>query len=1158
MWECLSVLLGMRIGVLVLALVALGASPALAQNTYSVIDNFGDQGSGEGEIGASVRDVVTDADGNVWVGAAGRVIKYDYNGRFLTAVGAPAVQNPQGLGADRQGNVYVADPGLGRVVMLSSGGAVVRQFGTAIGDALLNPLDVAVNAAGVVHVSDAGRNVIARFASGGGAMSPFGAAGTPDSLPGTPNHIAISPTGSIFVNVGGEIRRYTAEGARQEPFGRADFSGSISGLAVDSAGSVHATDFGAALVRRFVDGTQVQTYGVPVGTDGQTPTELVAPVGVDVDCRGNSYVSDQHNFVRPDNTLDGIETRGHVVKHGDPAAMPPPCEERPLPEGPLSTQIDDLEVTQGIQPVRDVTASRREGGFQNPTRYDDVAVYGPTVRLVQGRATVVRLFASLTSGPAGGLGNIPATLEAIQSVDGRTVRRAAIQPVGRPAAIRPGSPLVDSARRIDPAGAYSFVLPPEWTRGTLTLIARVNPANVGCELNCRARSTYELTNIGFHAGRTIGVFPLALTKRVGAPTPRPKPGELPANADGSILTDPSPAFDVARAVTPLPLNVFPWVGNIDVTDIGATTTEKDCFLDIEIGFLCDDIPVPGTTDEQMNEAREILQPRLMERIDDWTDDNPIGGNVLVALTNQLNGDLLPGAMRGDILSGPAYGYAELRRPYTAVAHEFQHALTRPHASPACGADDDQEGEPWPPDGMGLLQGIGLDPRTGSGGGRGPFALKAPGLRGGPAQFFDLMSYCGVQIGAENDNWISPKGWEQILDAGGGRSVRAAQARPGAGRTPSAGSVRAAQAGQRQVRVTAVAQSDGTIRIGGASPERGAPEASDAASPFVLEARDASGQQVLATSGMRARALSDAGGVLLTGAVALTDAVRSVTVRNTGGGRIAALPRSAAPPTVALHSPLAGTRALGTLGVRWTARDPDGGALTAAVEYSTNAGRTWETIHVGGSTGSLGLRTAELTPSRRARVRVRVDDGFGEAVATSGTFTVRPSPPRLRIVDPGPAAVLRADASFVLRGEGSAGQRRLEGRSLRWFEGRRLLGVGSSIAVQPLRAGLRRIRLVGTANGSSAARVLTLRVRAVRAGFLTLAALRTTRRARQVRLRVASTAAATLRVGGRRFSVGPRASIVSVRIRPGASTLSLRLELRTPAGPTRTTLRVIRR
>ncbi len=105
-------------------------------------------------------------------------------------------------------------------------------------------------------------------------------------------------------------------------------------------------------------------------------------------------MTDLHNLVRPDGVLDGVESRGHVVKHGDPAAMPPPCEERPLPtDTAISTQIDDLEVTQGIQPVRSVTASRRGGGFQSPTRYDDAAVYGPTVRLVQGRPTVVRLLA---------------------------------------------------------------------------------------------------------------------------------------------------------------------------------------------------------------------------------------------------------------------------------------------------------------------------------------------------------------------------------------------------------------------------------------------------------------------------------------------------------------------------------------------------------------------------------------------------------------------------------------------------------------------------------------------------------------------------------------------------------------------------------------------
>jgi hypothetical protein len=61
----------------------------------------------------------------------------------------------------------------------------------------------------------------------------------------------------------------------------------------------------------------------------------------------------------------------------------------------------------------------------------------------------------------------------------------------------------------------------------------------------------------------------------------------------------------------------------------------------------------------------------------------------------------------------------------------------------------------------------------------------------------------------------------------------------------------------------------------------------------------------------------------------------------------------------------------------------------------------------------------------------------------------------------------------------------------------------------------------------------------------------------VRLRVATTAAATLTAGGRRFPVGPRARVVTVPVRPGANALRVSLALRGAGGRTRTTLTIPR-
>ena len=73
--------------------------------------------------------------------------------------------------------------------------------------------------------------------------------------------------------------------------------------------------------------------------------------------------------------------------------------------------------------------------------------------------------------------------------------------------------------------------------------------------------------------------------------------------------------------------------------------------------------------------------------------------------------------------------------------------------------------------------------------------------------------------------------------------------------------------------------------------------------------------------------------------------------------------------------------------------------------------------------------------------------------------------------------------------------------------------------------------------------MPLRVRATTPFFLRLAApARIARGASAVAVTVAATQDATLRVGGFRASVGPRARRLSVPVRPGASRLTLRFVL----------------
>ena len=287
--------------------------------------------------------------------------------------------------------------------------------------------------------------------------------------------------------------------------------------------------------------------------------------------------------------------------------------------------------------------------------------------------------------------------------------------------------------------------------------------------------------------------------------------------------------------------------------------------------------------------------------------------------------------------------------------------------------------------------------------------------------------------------------------------------------------------------------------------------------------------------------------MITGAVPAPPGTAQVSVRR-GTEAVARRRASANPPRLALQIPRRGGRLVvrgPRMGLRWRATDPDGDSLTATVEFSADAGRTWNTVSVGPGSTSARVSRAVLTPTRRGRVRVLVDDGFHEVVATSGRVRVAPTPPRVRIVEPARGEPVRADAPLTLRGEAfGAGGRPLPFRALRWFDGRRPLGRGATLTVRGLTPGAHRLRLKAVEGRRRGRATVPVTVQAVRPAFLRLdVPARISPRARIVRLRVATTVAARLRVGRQRFSVGPQVRSIRVGIQPAGGPLKLVLRLR---------------
>jgi hypothetical protein len=1108
--------------VLAAALALVFAAPAGAQQFAF---EFGAPGGEAFEGTALNNSAAVDADGNPWVASGSlapggtRIFKFDYNGNYVadfTSFGDVPVVDPVGIGADDQGFLYIAqrddEP---RIAKIDTGGVLIdtiRLRDRAGG--VLWPNKIDVDDSGRLYVSDA-TDTVYRFSASGERRGEI-------RLPAgqTVNDVAVDDDGEIFIsfNTSGVdedgVARYGADLRPIDVIG--PFTNvSLQELEIDPAGRVNVADYRNSIVHRFdqATGDQIDTLGTKGIGVGQTN----GPEGVAIDCRGNLYVLD---------AASAIDDRppGKVVKFAVPGP-PPPCAPRALPAGAIDTQINDVEVTQSVQPPLTYTAGPMAPPgqllFSLPETEIRTRAYGTStggvpsgeVPLKAALTTVVRVYANLNQGPAGGIANVPATLEGV-TADGR--RLGEIQPVGGPALLRVGGRTVDGALRTDSTAAYSFELPDDWTRqGPIDLTARVNPAGIGCAGECLNRSTFRLTGVPFGTVRVAPIYPIALTDN----------GERP-------VSDPQTAFALAQRTTPLLFEVKGYQADVEVGDLlhATSVSVESCFIGI---WPCDtDTHQPGS-----KEYRQYLQGELMDRLEDAVDDRDLDrcDRVPIGLVSGANPQLA-GSTRGELLAEGLFPcallYATVSRPLGSVAHELQHAFSREHAGQGCAgtADgDDQEGVPWPPDDQGMLGGIGLDTtRRTATGTRGPYRILAPGVDGIPGTMFDLMSYCST---GESDLWMSPRGWSELSSWRVSRRIP----RPAAPRGQD----------ERLLRVTAVETSTGGLGISGVSPTREADPPGDPGSPYALEALDAN-HVVLASQTVDADPLAETGGRLITGTVPAPPGTAMVFLRRgneTGTVREA----SPNPPKVGVRAPRGGAQVSGRkLGVRWRASDPDGGELTATVEFSTN-GRSWQVVHIGptGEQGKASIPTDLLAGSNHARVRVRVDDGFNEDVATSKPFRLAPPRPLVRITDPPGKLTIRADAPLTLRGEaiGAWGEA-LGGKRLSWFDGGDRLGRGPSVIVEGLRPGGHRITARASQGGATGSASVRVNVQAVKPAFLRLDAPdEIGRRARAIKLKVASTVAATLTAGGRQFEVTPRGRTLTAPVKPGNGELTLRLRLR---------------
>jgi hypothetical protein len=253
--------------------------------------------------------------------------------------------NPFGVAADTEGNVFVADYSNHTIRKVTSAGVVTTLAGSAgnLGTAdatgsaarFYLPAGVSVDTAGNVFVADFGNHTIRKVTSAGVVTTLAGLAGSHGSTDGTgsaarfyfPWSVSVDTAGNVFVadRNNHTVRKVTSAGVVTTLAGTAGSPGSTDGtgsaarfhnpygVSVDTAGNVFVADTNNHTIRKVTSAGVVTTLAGTAGSSGSTDgtgsaARFQNPLGVSVDTFGNVFVADTNNHTIRKVTSAGVVT----------------------------------------------------------------------------------------------------------------------------------------------------------------------------------------------------------------------------------------------------------------------------------------------------------------------------------------------------------------------------------------------------------------------------------------------------------------------------------------------------------------------------------------------------------------------------------------------------------------------------------------------------------------------------------------------------------------------------------------------------------------------------------------------------------------------------------------------------------------------------------
>jgi DNA-binding beta-propeller fold protein YncE len=231
---------------------------------------------------------------------AGKVAVFDtikQKAFYIGEEGQGSLSKPIGVTTDRDGNIYVADAMLARVLIYDKN----SKFVTAIGkkDDFERPVGVGINnELGRLYVVDTKKHNVFAFSKKGEMLFQFGRRGNREGEFNFPTNIFIGKDGRVYVTDGGNFRVqiFDADGKFLSSFGKVgDSSGMFArpkGIAVDSEGHIYVVDAAFNNVQIFNEEKQLLLF---FGEMGQQQGRFWLPAGIWIDEDDKIYVADQYN-----------------------------------------------------------------------------------------------------------------------------------------------------------------------------------------------------------------------------------------------------------------------------------------------------------------------------------------------------------------------------------------------------------------------------------------------------------------------------------------------------------------------------------------------------------------------------------------------------------------------------------------------------------------------------------------------------------------------------------------------------------------------------------------------------------------------------------------------------------------------------------------------